>query len=112
MSDLYESLSHSKWDCKYRVVFIPKRPAEDPVWESAASTRGDFSCLGSAEGVPDSRRASPAGPCAHVRGDSPEALGGLRHRVPEGEECHCGGSNVWPRAELHGRAPVGSGLCR
>ena len=20
----YESLSHSKWDCKYRLVFIPK----------------------------------------------------------------------------------------
>ncbi len=25
MSDLYQSLSHSKWDCKYHVVFIPKR---------------------------------------------------------------------------------------
>lgn len=24
MSDLYHSLSHSKWDCKYHVVFIPK----------------------------------------------------------------------------------------
>ena len=25
MSDLYQSLSHSKWDCKYQVVFVPKR---------------------------------------------------------------------------------------
>ena len=25
MSELYKSLSHSKWDCKYHVVFIPKR---------------------------------------------------------------------------------------
>ncbi len=25
MSDLYQSLSHTKWDCKYHVVFIPKR---------------------------------------------------------------------------------------
>ena len=24
MSELYQSLSHSKWDCKYHVVFIPK----------------------------------------------------------------------------------------
>ena len=24
MSDLYESLSHSKWNCKYHVVFVPK----------------------------------------------------------------------------------------
>ena len=22
--DAYQSLSHTKWDCKYRVVFIPK----------------------------------------------------------------------------------------
>ena len=25
MSDLAQSLSHSKWDCKYHVVFVPKR---------------------------------------------------------------------------------------
>jgi len=25
MSDLYQSLSHSKWDRKYHVVFVPKR---------------------------------------------------------------------------------------
>ena len=25
MSDVYQSLSHSKWDCKYPVVFVPKR---------------------------------------------------------------------------------------
>lgn len=24
MSDSYQSLSHSKWDCKYHIVFIPK----------------------------------------------------------------------------------------
>jgi REP-associated tyrosine transposase len=25
MSELYQSLSHSKWDCKYHIVFVPKR---------------------------------------------------------------------------------------
>src|SRR5260370_9144418 len=25
MSELYQSLSHSKWDCKYHVFFVPKR---------------------------------------------------------------------------------------
>ena len=25
MSELYQSLSHSKGDCKYHVVFVPKR---------------------------------------------------------------------------------------
>ena len=25
MLDVYQSLAHSKWDCKYQVVFVPKR---------------------------------------------------------------------------------------
>ena len=25
MSDTFQSLSHSKWDCKYHVVFVPKK---------------------------------------------------------------------------------------
>lgn len=25
MSDLIQSLSHARWDCKYHVVFVPKR---------------------------------------------------------------------------------------
>jgi putative transposase len=25
MSEVYQSLAHSKWDCKYHVVFVPKR---------------------------------------------------------------------------------------
>jgi putative transposase len=24
MLELYQSLSHSKWDCKYHVIFVPK----------------------------------------------------------------------------------------
>ena len=25
MSDTYQSLSHSRWHCKYHIVFVPKR---------------------------------------------------------------------------------------
>ena len=25
MSNLYQSLSHSKWNCKYHIIFIPKK---------------------------------------------------------------------------------------
>ena len=28
MSNLYQSLSHSKWNCKYHLIFIPKRRKE------------------------------------------------------------------------------------
>src|SRR5438045_4131248 len=29
MTTVYQSLSHSKWDCKYHVVFIPKGRKKD-----------------------------------------------------------------------------------
>ena len=28
MSETYQSLSHSKWDCKYHVVFVPNGVVE------------------------------------------------------------------------------------
>jgi len=51
MSELHQSLSHSKWDCKYHVVFNPQVATEGPVREDPSPTRGDFSCLGPAEGI-------------------------------------------------------------
>ena len=36
--------------------------------------------------MPDNRRASDAGPCAHVYRDSPQASGCVRDRIPEREE--------------------------
>ena len=51
MSDLYQSLSHSKWDCKYQVVFYPEEAAEGIVWQTPPAPRGDFPCLGLAEGA-------------------------------------------------------------
>jgi putative transposase len=29
MNQTYQSLSHSKWDCKYHVVFVPKRRRQE-----------------------------------------------------------------------------------
>lgn len=50
MSDLYQSLSHSKWDCKYHIVFIPKarkrvlygkiRSALGPIFHELARQKG------------------------------------------------------------------------
>ena len=86
----------------------PEAPAEDPVWESAASTRGDFSCLGSIEGVPDSRRASPAGPCAHCVAIPPKhsvasVIGFLKGKSAiavarmRGRERNVTGEHLWAR---------------
>ena len=46
MSEIYQSLSHSKWDCKYHVVFVPKPRRKaifevDPVfWTVSLSGKG------------------------------------------------------------------------
>ncbi len=29
----YKSLAHTRWDCKYHIVFIPKCRKEDYIWE-------------------------------------------------------------------------------
>lgn len=28
----YKSLSHTRWDCKYHIVFIPKKKTEVDIW--------------------------------------------------------------------------------
>ena len=38
MSELYQSLSHSKWDCKYHVVFVPKTASEGHFRSGAPAT--------------------------------------------------------------------------
>src|SRR5258708_2687297 len=86
MSELYQSLSHSKWDCK-SCRFRAQATAQSNFREDASAAGTDFPCAGPAKGVPDYRRASDAGPCAHVYRDSPQAPGGFRDRVSEREEC-------------------------
>ena len=39
MSELYQSLSHSKWDCKYHVVFVPKRRRK-AIWDQTCRQLG------------------------------------------------------------------------
>jgi len=71
MSELYQSLSHSKWDCKYHVVFVPKTTAEGHFRAGAPTTGRDLPRAGPAKGMPDYRGPSDAGPCAYVHRDSP-----------------------------------------
>ena len=91
MSDVYQSLTHSKWDCKYYVVFVPEKAKEGHLRPIPAAIGRDFPCAGAAERVPDSGRTPHAGPCAHVHRDSSQAPGGVGDWVSEGEECdrHC-----------------------
>lgn len=95
MSDLYQSLSHSKWDCKYHVVFIPKRRRKVVFGKMRPQLGEIFHALARQkecqilEGhvMPD-----------HVHCNSPEASGGLGDRVPEREERDRRGPAEWQGA--------------
>lgn len=41
MSNTYHSLAHSKWDCKYHVIFIPKR-RQKVLFGKASKTLGQI----------------------------------------------------------------------
>ena len=56
MSDVYQSLAHSKWDCKYHVVFVPKRRRKAIFGQHPPAIGPDFPCAGETEGMPDSWR--------------------------------------------------------
>jgi len=45
----YQSLSHTRWDCKYHVVFIPKRRKK--VFGVLKAAWGDFQRAGAAQGI-------------------------------------------------------------
>lgn len=45
MSELYNSLAHSKWDCKYHVIFIPKMRKKKLYGDIRARLREVFHAL-------------------------------------------------------------------
>ena len=45
MSQLYHSLAHSKWDCKYHVIFIPKMRKKKLYGDIRARLREKFHAL-------------------------------------------------------------------
>ena len=112
MSELYQSLSHSKWDCKYPVVFVPKGRRQAIFGQTRRHLGQIFHGLAKQkecqilEGhlMPDHVHMCIATP--------PQARGGFGHRVPQGEERNRLGPAVRQGTEFLGRAFLGAGLCR
>jgi len=51
----YQSLCHTKWDCKYHVVFIPKRRKKVMFGEIRKHLGRDIARVGGTKGVSDCR---------------------------------------------------------
>lgn len=112
MSDLYQSLSHSKWDCKYHVVFITKRRREVVFGKMRPQLGEIFYALARQKECQILEGHVMPDHVHNVYCDSAEAPGRLRDRVPEREERDRGGPAEWQGAEFHGRTFLGSWVYR
>ena len=77
----YQSLNHTKWDCKYHVVFIPKRRRKQ-IYGALRKYLGEmFHELARQKESQDSGRTSVLGSCPHVREYSAQICGVERDRI-------------------------------
>jgi putative transposase len=112
MSDLYQSLSHSKWDCKYHVVFVPKRRRKvifgqtrhhlGPILHGLARQKECQILEGHL--MPDHVHMCIAIPPKHPVAS---VIGFLK-----GKSGHRDSPAAWQGAEFLRRAFLGAGLCR
>src|SRR6516225_3777738 len=111
--DDYESLSHSKWECKYHVVFIPKCRRKTLYGEFEAASRGGIPQIGNAEGVQGRRGAFDARSCSHDDFDPTQICGVASDRVHQRKERNPPGPCLWrTKAQLRRAAFLGQGILR
>ena len=111
--DEMESLSHTKWECKYHVVFHPQVPQKDVIRGVAAALGRSVPQAGCAEGESNRRRAPAARSRAHDDRDTAEVRGVPGDWVYQGEERDSLGSGVWGEEEkLCGPAFLGARVLR
>src|ERR1700730_2283208 len=111
--DEMESLSHTKWECKYHVVVHSQVPQKDAVWGTAAALGRGVPQAGRAEGKSNRRRSPAARSRAHDDRDSAEVCGVASDWVYQGEERDPPGAGVWgEEEELRGPAFLGARVLR
>ena len=108
MSELYQSLSHSQWDCQYQVVLGAQTAAKVDFRAGTPATGCDRPRAGWAKGMPDYGGTSDARPCAcglAIPPKHPEAsvIGFLRGKSAmaiarrSGKERNFTGEHFWAR---------------
>jgi hypothetical protein len=108
-----ESLSHTKWDCKYHVVFIPKYRRKGAVREAETVPGRCVPQVGFAEGKPDRGRPPDAGSWAHDDIDPAEIRSFAGGRFHKGQERDPLGPEVWrDEAQFRGTELLGQRVLR
>src|SRR5436853_7747198 len=111
MSETYQSLSHSKWDCKYHVVFVPKRRRKAIFGQTRRQLGAIFHALArqkECQIIEGHLMADHVHMCIAIPPKHPVAsvLGFL-----QGKSANRNRSLVRQGTKLYGRASLGSRLC-
>ena len=111
MSEMYQRLAHSSWDCKYHVVFVPKRRRKVLFGQARRKLGEVFHAL--------ARQKECQIIEGHLLPDHVHMCIAIPPKYPvasvigfEREERHSHCPLVWQRAEFHGRALLGPRLRR
>ena len=108
-----DNLRHTRWECKYHMVFIPKYRKKSIYGWVIQRTRADPPGVGPAERERSGGGASDGRPCSHAVVDSTEVLGFRGGGVYQGQECHRdSGEFHGSREELYGAELLGEGILR
>ena len=86
MSETYQNLSHSKWVCKYHVVFVPKRRWKTIFGQRRRQLGAIFHALVRQKECQIIEGHLNVGSCPHVHRHSAQAPGRFGDRVPEREK--------------------------
>ena len=89
MSDVYQSLAHSKWDCKYHVVFVPKRRRKAIFGPIRSQLGAIFHALAKQKECQILEGHLMPDHVHNVYRDSAQAPGRVGDRILEREERHC-----------------------
>ena len=71
----YQSLCHTKWDCKYHIGLYPEEAEKNDILSDPKASRRDIEGVGGAERMSDSRRAFDGGSRTYLHQHSAKALG-------------------------------------
>src|SRR6266571_3451780 len=111
--DEFESLSHTKWECKYHVVFIPKYRRKALYLELRRHLGEVFRQLAAQKECRIGRRAFDVRSCAYDDIDPTEICGVAGDRVHQGQERDPSGQGLrGAQAQFRGSAFLGEGILR
>jgi putative transposase len=106
--DESESLSHSKWECKYHIIFIPKCRRKT-LYEQLRPHLGEvFKRLAEYKGSRIEEGPFDAGSCTHANIDPTEICGVSGCRLHKEQECDSSSAGIRrAQAQLCGAAFLG-----